>query len=60
MVLHVGEYDQTEIDQYTEQHRDLIAMQEMMIFQNTDGKYSFWSKSNDGWINTGYFLRGTA
>ncbi|MEH7252094.1 ABC transporter permease [Neobacillus niacini] len=36
-VMHAGEYDQAEIDQFTEQHRDHIAMQETMVLQNIDG-----------------------
>jgi putative ABC transport system permease protein len=36
-VMHAGEYDQAEIDQFTEQYRDHIAMQETMVLQNIDG-----------------------
>ena len=30
-VMHAGDYDQAEIDQFTEQYRDHIAMQETMV-----------------------------
>ncbi|MBA9028649.1 ABC transporter permease [Peribacillus huizhouensis] len=36
-VMHAGDYDQAEIDQFTEQYHDHIAMQETMILQNIDG-----------------------
>ncbi|WP_284036937.1 ABC transporter permease [Neobacillus sp. 114] len=36
-MMHAGEYDQAEIDQFTEQYRDYIAMQETMVLQNIDG-----------------------
>ncbi|WP_028394125.1 ABC transporter permease [Bacillus cihuensis] len=36
-VMHAGEYDQAEIDQFIEQYHDHIAMQETMILQNIDG-----------------------
>ena len=36
-LMHAGEYDQAEIDQFTEQYRDHIAMQETMVLQNIDG-----------------------
>ena len=36
-VMHAGEYDQAEIDQFTEQYRDHIATQETMVLQNIDG-----------------------
>lgn len=35
--MHAGEYDQTEIDQFTDQYRDQIAMQETMVLLNVDG-----------------------
>ncbi|MFC7687585.1 FtsX-like permease family protein [Ureibacillus sp. GCM10028918] len=35
--MHSGEYDQAEIDQFTAQYRNHIAMQETMILQNVDG-----------------------
>ena len=55
--MHSGEFDQTEIDQFTEEQREHIAMQETMVLLNIDGsQYSFWSKSNDGWNGTGYFI----
>ncbi|WP_053362413.1 ABC transporter permease [Bacillus sp. FJAT-27251] len=36
-VMHAGEYDQAEINQFTEQYRDHIATQETMVLQNIDG-----------------------
>ncbi|WP_066307504.1 ABC transporter permease [Bacillus sp. FJAT-29814] len=36
-VMHAGEYDQADIDQFTAQYRDQIAMQETMVLQNIDG-----------------------
>ena len=55
--MHAGEYDQAEIDQFTEEHREHIAMQETMVLLNIGWKqYSFWQKSNDGWNCTGYFI----
>lgn len=36
-VMHAGEYDQAEIDQFTEQYRDHIASQETMVLQNIEG-----------------------
>ncbi|WP_366248828.1 hypothetical protein [Terribacillus aidingensis] len=36
-VMHAGEYDQAEIDRFSEQHHDHIAMQETMVLQNIDG-----------------------
>ncbi|HZH61695.1 MAG TPA: ABC transporter permease [Metabacillus sp.] len=35
--MHSGEYDQTEIDQFTEKHREHIAMQETMALLTLDG-----------------------
>ena len=35
--MHAGEYDQTEIDQFTKEHREHIAMQETMVLLNIDG-----------------------
>lgn len=35
--MHAGDYDQAEIDRFTEQYRDHIAMQETMVLQNIDG-----------------------
>lgn len=36
-IMHAGEYDQAEIDRFTEQYRNHIAMQETMFLQNIDG-----------------------
>ncbi|AXI08111.1 peptide ABC transporter permease [Oceanobacillus zhaokaii] len=36
-VMHAGEYDQAEIDQFAELSSDHIAMQETMVLQNIDG-----------------------
>ncbi|MEH7275818.1 hypothetical protein [Neobacillus vireti] len=36
-VMHAGDYDQADIDQFTEHYRDHIAMQETMVLQNMDG-----------------------
>ncbi|MEH7115057.1 ABC transporter permease [Neobacillus niacini] len=36
-VMHAGEYDQAEIDQFTKRYRDHIAVQETMVLQNIDG-----------------------
>ncbi|WP_428910594.1 FtsX-like permease family protein [Niallia sp. Krafla_26] len=36
-VMHAGEYNQSEIDLFTDQYRNHIAMQETMILQNIDG-----------------------
>ena len=55
--MHSGEYAQVEIDQFTEDQRENIAMQETMVLLNFDGsQYSFWPKSNDGWNDTRYFI----
>ena len=35
--MHSGEYDQVEIDQFTEEQRENIAMQETMVLLNFDG-----------------------
>ncbi|WHY95619.1 FtsX-like permease family protein [Peribacillus simplex] len=35
--MHSGEYDQAEIDQFTEEHRENIAMQETMVLLTFDG-----------------------
>ena len=35
--MHSGEYDQAEIDQFTEEHREHIAMQETMVLLTIDG-----------------------
>ena len=43
--MHIGEFDQTEIDQFTKEQQEHIAMQETMTLLNIDGsQYSFWSK----------------
>lgn len=36
-VMHAGEYDQADIDHFTEEYRDHIFMQETMVLQNIDG-----------------------
>lgn len=36
-VMHAGEYDQSKVDQFTEQYRDHIATQETMVLLNIDG-----------------------
>ena len=55
--MHSGEFDQVEIDRFTEEQRENIAMQETMVLLTIDGsQYSFWPKSNDGWNGTGYFI----
>ncbi|MGD6942734.1 FtsX-like permease family protein [Cytobacillus gottheilii] len=36
-VMHAGDFDQAEIDRFTELYRDHIAMQETMVLQNIDG-----------------------
>jgi putative ABC transport system permease protein len=36
-IMHAGEFDQKEIDQFTEQYRDHLAVQETMVLQNIDG-----------------------
>ena len=55
--MHSGEFDQEEIDRFTEEQREHIAMQETMVLLTYRWKsYSFWSKSNDGWNGTGYFI----
>ncbi|SNZ14711.1 putative ABC transport system permease protein [Terribacillus aidingensis] len=36
-VMHAGEFDQAKIDQFTEQYREHIAVQETMVLQNIDG-----------------------
>lgn len=43
--MHAGEYEQAEIDQFTEQYRDHIAMQETMLLQNIDGKNIYISQN---------------
>ena len=37
--MHSGEFDQAEIDQFTEEHREHIAMQETMVLLNIDGSH---------------------
>ncbi|MDN4494981.1 ABC transporter permease [Ureibacillus aquaedulcis] len=43
--MHTGEFDQAEIDRFTLQYRDHIAMQETMILQNVDGSNIHFSQN---------------
>ena len=42
--MHSGEYDQAEIDQFTEEQRENIAMQETMVLLNIDGSNIHFGK----------------
>lgn len=44
-VMHAGEYHQEEIDQFTEQYRDHIAMQETMVLQNINGSDIYFGQN---------------
>ena len=37
--MHLGEFDQTEIDEFTKEHHEHIAMQETMDLLNIDGSH---------------------
>lgn len=43
--MHAGEYDQAEIDQFTDRYRNHIAMQETMVLQNIDGSNIHFGKN---------------
>ncbi|SES38333.1 ABC transporter permease [Psychrobacillus sp. OK032] len=44
-VMHAGEYEQAEIDQFTEKYSDHIETQETMILQNIDGSNIHFGQS---------------
>ncbi|KQL17713.1 FtsX-like permease family protein [Cytobacillus solani] len=43
--MHSGEFDQAGIDQFTEKHRENIAMQETMVLLTLDGRHIHFGKN---------------